>query len=495
MDLKLLFPEKVFPVLYDDVMSLELFPDSKTFADAIPLLHPDEIEILYQKVNRTNKQEIINFIDQWFELPTPSHVSPLEKLPIKDHISSLWSVLIKKPSAQMQWSSLIPLPYPYVVPGGRFREIYYWDSYFTMLGLRESGRIKTIRDMINNFASLLEKFGHIPNGNRSYFLSRSQPPFFALMIELLAKTEGSEVLMEYQNHLLIEYKFWMDGSGNYSGTNKRVVNLGIEQYLNRYYDDSNSPRTESYAEDKRLFEESNSNDRELYRELRAACESGWDFSSRWQLIAEDLSSIHTTSFLPVDLNSLLYLLEKTIASSFSLNGNEATTYEFDSLANKRKSLMNQMLWNEEGGYFSDLNFRDHTFGVPSLAMMYPLFAGIATEDQADRTIEFVSSHFLKAGGWVTTEINTGQQWDAPNGWAPLQWITFVGLKKYGAIDLAREGAGRWLSLNEQVYNRTGRMMEKYNVEDVNLEAGGGEYPVQDGFGWTNGVYLALSGEL
>ena len=128
-------------------------------------------------------------------------------------------------------------------------------------------------------------------------------------------------------------------------------------------------------------------------------------------------------------------------------------------------------------------------------MMYPLFAGIVTQEQAERTIKFIASHFLKPGGWVTTNQHTGQQWDAPNGWAPLQWITFVGLKNYGATELANEGAKRWLTLNEQVYQRTGRMMEKYNVEDLSLEAGGGEYPVQDGFGWTNGVYLALLKEV
>ena len=128
-------------------------------------------------------------------------------------------------------------------------------------------------------------------------------------------------------------------------------------------------------------------------------------------------------------------------------------------------------------------------------MMYPLFAGVASPDQANRSIEYLSTHFLRPGGWVTTENKSGQQWDAPNGWAPLQWITFIGLKNYGAMDLANEAANRWLNLNEQVFNRTGRMMEKYNVEDLSLDAGGGEYPVQDGFGWTNGVYLALSNEI
>jgi alpha,alpha-trehalase len=124
-------------------------------------------------------------------------------------------------------------------------------------------------------------------------------------------------------------------------------------------------------------------------------------------------------------------------------------------------------------------------------MLYPLWAKIAEPVQADRVLDYVEKHFLKAGGLVTTEINSGQQWDAPNGWAPLQWIGFQAMLNYGREDMARILAERWTKLNESVFQRTGKMMEKYNVEDLTLEAGGGEYPVQDGFGWTNGVYLAL----
>ena len=496
MDPQVFFPEKAYPVLYEDVMSLQLFPDSKSFADAIPKASPEEIEALYTKVDRSNREDILDFVLQWFELPKAFDDPNLKKLPIKEHIISLWDSLTKTPDAKTKWSSLIPLPFSYIVPGGRFREIYYWDSYFTMLGLRESGRTDIIREMVKNFAWLLDQFGHIPNGNRSYFLSRSQPPFFSLMIELLAEVDGREVFVNYQKHLLLEYEFWMNGADkNLAAASARVVNVGDDQFLNRYYDDSNLPRAESFAEDKKLFEASNSTNKQLYRDLRAACESGLDFSSRWLDNSMGLASIHTTDMLPVDLNSLLYLLEKTIARSFVIDGQEHKANEFESHANIRMQLIHQMLWDDASGLFSDLNFRDNKFGIPSLAMMYPLFAGIATQEQAERSIKFVSSHFLKPGGWVTTNQNTGQQWDAPNGWAPLQWITFVGLKNYGAIELAIEGAKRWLSLNEQVYHRTGRMMEKYNVEDLSLDAGGGEYPVQDGFGWTNGVYLALLNEV
>ena len=123
--------------------------------------------------------------------------------------------------------------------------------------------------------------------------------------------------------------------------------------------------------------------------------------------------------------------------------------------------------------------------------MAPLFFKIATQAQADLVAEMIQAEFLKPGGVVASLKNTGQQWDAPNGWAPLQWITIMGLENYGHHSLADTIAQRWLALNDKVYAATGKMMEKYNVEDINQLAGGGEYPGQDGFGWTNGVYLAL----
>ncbi|MGB3080989.1 MAG: alpha,alpha-trehalase TreF, partial [Saprospiraceae bacterium] len=482
--------------LYKDVMLHHVFPDSKTFADAIPNREPDEINALYLQVDHEDKNLIKEFVLQWFQIPKGNTSdATFEQLPIEQHISSLWQHLIKEPDKHVQYSSLIPLHHSYVVPGGRFREIYYWDSYFTMLGLRLSGRTEMIREMIKNFAGQLEQFGHIPNGNRSYFLSRSQPPFFSLMINLLADIDGTKVYEEYLPHLLHEYSFWMDGVESHHSAFRRLVRVGEDQFLNRYFDDSDTPRTESFAEDFEMCEDDIQRAPVIYRNIKAACESGWDFSSRWLVKENDLKSIHTLDIIPVDLNSLMYILERTIARAFHLQDEEEKSEAFDSRANTRAELIQQLLWNNEEGYSSDLLFNENKKGVPSLAMTFPLFAGIATPEQAERTIKYITDHFLKPGGWVTTNQYTGQQWDAPNGWAPLQWITYEALKKYGANELANDGARRWLSLNENVFNRTGRMMEKYNVEDLSLDAGGGEYPVQDGFGWTNGVYLALAHEL
>ncbi len=495
MDLLPFYPEKAYPALYEDVMMHGIFPDSKTFADASPLGPLHEITSMYQKIDRTDPLQVSHFVHHWFELPQAFTTKVIDPLPILQHIKSLWNQLIRKEDEPITNSSLIPLPYSYVVPGGRFREIYYWDSYFTMLGLRENGRSDIISNMVKNFAWLIDHFGHIPNGNRSYFLSRSQPPFFSLMVELLSDIEGHDVYKIYLPQLLREYSFWMNGLEKQADKFRRIVKVGDHQYLNRYYDDSNSPRAESYLEDIKLHKENFEEPNELYRNLRAACESGWDFSSRWFAKENDLSSIRTTEIIPVDLNSLLYILEKTIEKVYRISEDEQKANEFEALAQQRAGLIQQWLWNDEDGIFSDLIFQSKKFGTPSLAMMYPLFAGIATQQQADRTIQYLKDQFLRPGGWVTSNHKTGQQWDAPNGWAPLQWITFIALKKYGFTDLAKEGVKRWFTLNEDVFKRTGRMMEKYNVEDLSLDAGGGEYPVQDGFGWTNGVYLALAKEL
>ena len=127
--------------------------------------------------------------------------------------------------------------------------------------------------------------------------------------------------------------------------------------------------------------------------------------------------------------------------------------------------------------------------------MFPLFVNIATKEQAAVSVQTFKNNLLKPGGVATTNNKTGQQWDSPNGWAPLQWVAVKGLLNYGEKELAKTAAERWISINEKVYAATGKMMEKYNVEDITKEAGGGEYPGQDGFGWTNGVYLAMKNML
>jgi alpha,alpha-trehalase len=196
------------------------------------------------------------------------------------------------------------------------------------------------------------------------------------------------------------------------------------------------------------------------------------------------------------LNCLLYSLELTIAKAASLAGDKAAAREFQSKAEERRQAIQKYCWNRQLNFFSDYNLatRQQKHNITA-AGLFPLFVKIASAEQAKAVAAETEKKLLKDGGIVTTTIHSGQQWDAPNGWAPLQWIAYVGLNNYQHHSLAKEIASRWLSLNEKVFRETGKLMEKYNVEDLNKPAGGGEYPGQDGFGWTNGTYIALKASL
>lgn len=185
-------------------------------------------------------------------------------------------MLARLADAGGQFSSLVPLPHPYIVPGGRFREVYYWDSYFTMLGLQEDGQTTLIRHILDNFAYLIGKYGFVPNGNRTYYLTRSQPPFFSLMVGLLAQSEGDSVLVRYQAPLLREYAYWMAGADSLAlgQANRTAVKMPSGQVLNRYWDASDQPREESYVEDVTATRTSKQPAATFYRNVRAAAASG-----------------------------------------------------------------------------------------------------------------------------------------------------------------------------------------------------------------------------
>src|SRR5947208_155306 len=321
--------------LFHDVQLSGMFEDSKTFADARPRLAPAEITARYGPARSAPQFNLRQFVEEQFELPRPvgegfrSDTSQT----MEQHIRALWSVLTRPPDTADARSSLIPLPNPYVVPGGRFREVYYWDSYFTMLGLVESGRTDLVRNMLDNFAHLVVTVGHIPNGNRTYYLGRSQPPFFAAMVGLYAKAADTTQALRYLDALEGEHKFWMDGADRLQPGQaiRRVVMMPEGVALNRYWDDLPGPRPEAYRP---------------------------DYEVRWK------------------------------------------TWE-------------------------------RVVDRPTLAGAAPLFFGLATQFQAVGAAKMLENNFLKPGGFVTTNFVTGQQWDAPNGWPPLEWMAIEGVRRYG----------------------------------------------------------------
>jgi len=472
-----------------------VFKDSKTLVDCIPKTNLKKIQISYLAEKDSKDFDLAEFVNRNFELPvnTKTDFASDDKKDMYQHIESLWPVLTR-PEDTVQNSSLIPLPNAYVVPGGRFREIYYWDSYFTMLGLKAAGKNELAIGMLDNFAFLIDSLGFIPNGNRVYYSGRSQPPFFALMVDELTSNNRSKFI-SYLPQMVKEYQFWMKGNeklSDASPVNKRVVLLEGNIVLNRYFDEYANPRPESFKEDFELVEKHNLEQGIAYRNLRAGAESGWDYSSRWFSDPKEMKTIQTINIIPIDLNVLLYFLEVKIAQAYNWNEQLDSANLYLEKANSRKNAINSLLWDEKNKRYSDYNFtqKEHT-AVLSMATAYPLFAKIAPKDKARMVIKQMKDSLLLDGGFVSTTNESGQQWDYPNAWAPLQWIGIQALFNYGEHEVGLEVMDKWLSLNEKVYQQTGKMMEKYNVADTSLQAGGGEYPLQDGFGWTNGVAVAM----
>ncbi len=488
-------PGDIYGALFERVQMLRIFPDSKTFADAVPRRAPRLILADFAARDPQTPDAVRAFVEANFDVP--SAVTAISGAPdpasLSAHIANLWAGLERPAQVAVEGSSALPLGEAFVVPGGRFREIYYWDSYFTMLGLAHDGRNDLVESMLHNFEHLIERFGHIPNGTRTYYLSRSQPPFLSLMAGL-SQTTGEAERRRQLNALQNEYAYWMAGASEVSADHpaaKSVVRLPDGGLLNRYWDDRDTPRDESFAEDVETARHSGRAAAEVYRDLRAGAASGWDFSSRWFAEPDDLGSIRTTAILPVDLNALLWTLESEIAARCIALGDEAGAQRFEALADARAKAIHRYLWNAEDGCFSDYDYMaGRATPVLSAATLYPLFLGLATPVQAETVAATTRDKLMARGGLRTTTRSTGQQWDAPNGWAPLQWIAVVGLARYGFDTMAHDIAARWLTTVDTAYRETGKILEKYDVDELR-PGGGGEYPLQDGFGWTNGVTRAL----
>ncbi len=492
-------PDERFGELFVRTQLEGVFPDSKTFVDCTPKFTTDEILENYKSQKEGVNFDLKRFVLENFELPkqfSSDFKSDSTRSP-KEHITALWPILTRQADSTTV-GSLLALPNSYIVPGGRFGEIYYWDSYFTILGLQADHKYEMIENMADNFAHLINTVGHVPNGNRTYYLSRSQPPFFSLIVDVVHDIKGEGSLKKYLPALEKEYAFWMDGSKELTtekSTQRRVILLQDRSILNRYWDDNPTPRPESYKEDIEIAKESNRPAKEVYRDIKAGAESGWDFSSRWFRDGKTLATIHTTEIIPIDLNSLLHHLEKMLEKTYRSIGNLDKAENYNQKAKLRAIAIQKYCWNETKGFYFDYDFvKKKQKPIYSLAGITPLFFNISTFKNSKAVAQKIESDFLQPGGLTTTLNNTQEQWDAPNGWAPLQWMAIQGLRNYKQTELAEEIKKRWVILNTKVYKNTGKMVEKYNVYDLSLKAGGGEYPVQDGFGWTNGVLLKLLSE-
>jgi alpha,alpha-trehalase len=290
-----------------------------------------------------------------------------------------------------------------------------------------------------------------------------------------------------------EHSFWMAGEEQLpdAGEHRRVVRLDDGSLLNRYWDDRAAPRDESWREDVELAARIPARAPEvLWRDIRAAAESGWDFSSRWLGDGRSLETIRTTRIVPIDLNALLFGLENAIAAAAAALGEDAVADEFRHRGEARLIALERHLWSEALLCYADYDLdsgvaQDQLTGAAAFA----LFAGVPGSERAERTAAALRG-LLSNGGLLATRTPTGQQWDAPNGWAPLQWIAIEGLRRYGHVAFAADIAGNWLAMIEAHFGATGQLLEKYDVERRDA-GGGGEYGTEIGFGWTNAVTQEL----
>ncbi|KAK3228083.1 hypothetical protein Dsin_007945 [Dipteronia sinensis] len=428
-------------------------------------------------------------------------------------VHSLWKNLTRKVSGSVldrpDFHTLLPLPEPVVVPGSRFREVYYWDSYWVIRGLLASKMHETAKSIVINLISLVETYGYVLNGARAYYTNRSQPPLLSAMVHAIYNRTGDmELVKKALPALLKEYQFWN------SGIHKVTIEDGEanNHILSRYYAMWNKPRPESSTIDKAHASKlsSDSEKEQLYRELASSAESGWDFSTRWMRNISDFTTLSTTSILPVDLNVFVLRMELDIAFLAKVVGDNATSERFLVASTARKQAFNSVFWNEEKGQWLDYWINNgttceesHTWQARNqnhnvYASNYaPLWIDLLNSDTS--LVEKVrqslqSSGLVCAAGIATSTINSGEQWDFPNGWAPLQHMIVEGLVRSGsqeARSMAQDIAVRWIRTNYAAYKETGEMHEKYDVEKCGSSGGGGEYKPQSGFGWSNGVVLAF----
>ncbi|WP_309864997.1 trehalase family glycosidase [Desmospora profundinema] len=386
---------------------------------------------------------------------------------IHDH----WKELIKT-SPPHTLDQLLYLPYPYVVPGGVFQQLFYWDSYFILLGLKISRLTALARQIVDNFLYEIKTFGLVPNSSEIAHLSRSQPPFLTSMIKEVYDGDKTWLQHAYKMAKVEYHQVWMDPNTHF------IPQVG----LNRYFDDIEKMlriRGEAYLHFDEIYLPP------AFLQERAEAESGWDYTARFNR--------QCASFIPVDLNALLYRYETDFAHIAKILDRDKEAADWKKRAFSRKQTMDHYLWNEQHGVYFDYDFvRGHQYPYFSLATFYPLWAEAASPRQAEKVRQNLS-RFLHRGGAVTSTTYSGFQWDYPNGWAPLQWIVTKGLLHYGYRKEAEQIANHWLSLCTHIFERYGKLFEKYNVVDFNIRTPG-RYPLQEGFGWTNGIYLKLATE-
>ncbi|GMR45503.1 hypothetical protein PMAYCL1PPCAC_15698 [Pristionchus mayeri] len=499
------------------VQNNRLFSDSKYFVDMPLTDDPEAVVDRWKKLSEKGEidEQILRFfVSQNFAEPgseleavdPPDYTDKVDSFaalrsPFREwaqQIHSKWPILTRRVKEEVRDRSnrytLIPLPYPFVVPGGRFRELYYWDSFFTIKGLLVSKMYVTTRGMILNMKSLIDRFGFIPNGNRLYYLNRSQPPLLTWCVQAYYESTGDLEFLRLLLPTLVKELHFFD-------THRSILLEGSTVPLYHFKVLAQGPRPESYREDVHTASHLPEDDRcRLYGDLAAAAESGRDFSSRWTSPSESfhLHLTRTESFLPVDLNAIMCMNLRLISEMYKTLEEHENAAEYERRSKEMKEEIHRRFWSESQGMWFDYDLRSgkrsHRFYDSHLL---PLYAECTHQGfEADRVIDYLRRHGLlsEPGGIPSSTQYSGEQWDYPNAWAPTMWMAIQGLRKNGATELSKSLAVKWLTRIMNEWNRSrGKMLEKYDATSLcgREKARGGEYEVQEGFGWTNGVVLDL----
>ncbi|KAL6906457.1 hypothetical protein ACP4OV_004058 [Aristida adscensionis] len=435
-------------------------------------------------------------------------------------VHALWKDLARRVAPAVavrpERHTLLPLSGTVVVPGSRFLEVYYWDSYWVIRGLLVSKMYDTAKEIVLNLVYLVEKYGFVLNGARSYYTNRSEPPLLSSMVlDIYRATGDLSFLRRVFPALLKEHSFWV------SEVHNVVImdNQGRVHNLSRYQARWNKPRPESATIDEELASNLTCSiaKEKLYHQVASTAESGWDFSSRWMRNSTDMTTLSTIFIIPVDLNTYIFKMECDIAIFAKLIGENATSETFLEASKARHIAIDSILWNTEMEQWLDYwllptdgnlqgahQWKSNSQNRGIFASNFiPLWLNahnsgsvkFADEAKSLRVMRsFETSGLLHDAGIATSLSNTGQQWDFPNGWAPLQHLIVEGLLNSGSEEARKLGediATRWVRTNYAAYKATGAMHEKYDVEACGKSGGGGEYKPQTGFGWSNGVILSF----
>jgi alpha,alpha-trehalase len=380
----------------------------------------------------------------------------------RDYIAGYWHKLQRFHPKDDE--SLLGLPKPYLVPAYEeghefdFNELYYWDSYFMVQGMLDEQHKELVLGILEDLVSLFKRLKAIPNASRTYLTGRSQPPFLTSFIWDLYSVYDLDDKWLAQNIAVAEEEYKIVWTGR-AKPNARLVYRG----LSRYYDIN------------------------MLNDL-AEAESGWDMTPRFGRKA--------LSFLPVDLNALLYKYEMDFARYYRHIDDVRTAAKWEVAAEHRKATMDEIMWSELRGQYYDYNYVKEKRGiVSSLAGFYPLWAGMVDDKQAAQMVKALR-RFENRGGLATTDVQQlsfvpgtiPTQWAYPNGWAPLHYLIVKGLMHYGYEVDAKRIAMKWLRTNLTWFNAHGVFLEKYNVVSPASPPAKGMYPSQTGFGWTNAVF-------